>query len=1163
MKKHLVFLCVFYFPFLAKAQFQPQPVNVPSPNAASFQQQAEVPVNLFSGQPNISIPIYEISTSGNSMAITLDFDAKGFKPDVHPGWTGMNWNLSAGGVITRQKKDLFDDAPSNSSGVGGGFYISFESVADPLWSSPDWINNVLNVSQYYDSEPDEFNFNFLGYSGSFYLNEAGQWVVKSDDNLKVEFDGTFLEAPFEDKIPENEYYVNAGHSWMRQFSGFSIIAPDGSKFIFGGTNDAVEYTIPMFHQNESTWSINSWFLRKIIWSNGKEVTFNYERIQDWEQGMFIGSFSESITMRSTFEMDNEAGGETVCRNVEYIVPEEGIYAGDLVSPIYLKSIETQSEIVAFDIAPSQELKYSYTIPYNNFHDCCLGDRNYFLRYLERDRGDPLQYADSEESWKSTLDRMVWYQLNRITVTNKHSNKKTREVKFTYDNPASERLRLWKVQEFGEHGASRAPYIFEYASIAEGYPPYLSRKLDHWGYYNGVAATPTIDGSYSGRRDARSAYLQQGALKKITYPTGGYLALEFENHAYAKSVDEIRSNPLKIHANKIGGGLRIKKLTMSDGSNFAKDVVREFYYVSGYTPTANINTLPSSGILGGFSKYQWADYNLQTSYANIKLHQYVFSTSSILPASNNSAGTHIGYSEVVERQGDGGYVIYRYTNFDSFSIGVPSMFMDELGLNNTQPEQTPYQPYSSHEHKRGKLTDKEFFTSTGTKVKREFTGYQTVLGGAHVRLINAYKEAVNCVGAENIRHGIAYKEYLERDLPSTNVVYDYSTANPALSVELQTQNVFDVHKNIQIQKVVSNDGKIYQTEYKYPYDFTDVVVDYSSCDQYGGPCRTECQATTSDRDELEACYQDCANQYSACRTQAFNAAYYNNVYYQMTQKNQIRNAVEIRRYLIKGSQKLLLSAELYTYKRVTPDKFVVDATYSFQADQPRASDLALTNYTNKLNFDPLYQLTGTVKYNSDCNISEMSKKDDIVISYLWDYENLPVAKCENANADQIAYCGFETLNVGGWIGINPLNKLTSSFLAGTKSYNLSGSTISRALTSTRRYRLSYWSQGGAATITGSVSVVAVGNLNGWTNYVHEIYNVSTVSISGNLTIDELRICPIESFISTYTYEPGRGISSSQDPSGLLKFYEYDEFGILKTVRDEERNIITNYLMHYKN
>lgn len=47
----------------------------------------------------------------------------------------------------------------------------------------------------YDLAPDEFSFSFPGYSGKFYLNQAGQWQVKSDRPLKVVFDNTFLNVP--------------------------------------------------------------------------------------------------------------------------------------------------------------------------------------------------------------------------------------------------------------------------------------------------------------------------------------------------------------------------------------------------------------------------------------------------------------------------------------------------------------------------------------------------------------------------------------------------------------------------------------------------------------------------------------------------------------------------------------------------------------------------------------------------------------------------------------------------------------------------------------------------------------------------------------------------------------------------------------------------------
>ena len=84
-------------------------VDVPSPTAASLGRYGDVGVSFFTGNPKITIPIYEFDVRGVKMPISLDYDAAGIMPNSLPSWAGQNWTLNVGGVITRTVKSRYDE----------------------------------------------------------------------------------------------------------------------------------------------------------------------------------------------------------------------------------------------------------------------------------------------------------------------------------------------------------------------------------------------------------------------------------------------------------------------------------------------------------------------------------------------------------------------------------------------------------------------------------------------------------------------------------------------------------------------------------------------------------------------------------------------------------------------------------------------------------------------------------------------------------------------------------------------------------------------------------------------------------------------------------------------------------------------------------------------
>jgi hypothetical protein len=129
-KRHALFKCslIFYFGIvggLAKAQSPNALENLknvmpPLPNSSAFAKYGDWPVSLYTGVPNISVPVTTLKGRTIDLPVTLSYHAAGNKVGDIASWVGLGWSLSAGGVISRSIRGLNDeDGYYNWSSLAG------------------------------------------------------------------------------------------------------------------------------------------------------------------------------------------------------------------------------------------------------------------------------------------------------------------------------------------------------------------------------------------------------------------------------------------------------------------------------------------------------------------------------------------------------------------------------------------------------------------------------------------------------------------------------------------------------------------------------------------------------------------------------------------------------------------------------------------------------------------------------------------------------------------------------------------------------------------------------------------------------------------------------------------------------------------------------------
>ncbi len=227
MKKILLTLLLLGLYGTTMAQETPPPsptamvvpeVTKPSVDAFALTKFGDIPINEYTGMVNASIPLYTLQSGHLSLPITLNYNAAGVKVSQPATWTGINWTLSAGGVITRTVNDKPDEAD----------YLEGRLTAemiDPAGlyngsSHAIWLNRIFaKLRRIWDVKPDQFYFNFPGYSGSFFFDvDFVPRLTKADSNLKIEIMGS---------DPDNKIR-------FRQSQEFRLITPEGIKYYFGG-----------------------------------------------------------------------------------------------------------------------------------------------------------------------------------------------------------------------------------------------------------------------------------------------------------------------------------------------------------------------------------------------------------------------------------------------------------------------------------------------------------------------------------------------------------------------------------------------------------------------------------------------------------------------------------------------------------------------------------------------------------------------------------------------------------------------------------------------------------------------------------------------------------------------------------------------------------------
>jgi hypothetical protein len=357
----------FFFCNLASGQ-NTTPTIITDQNLNVIPGSASAGASLFNGTAGFSLPVYTIKCGSLSLPITLDYNYNGLLPMQEAGWTGLGWNLEAGGVINRIIQGAVDS--SKNFGKNYGQY----SISDSLFKTVNtpFINNLYanDKDTTYDTSPDIFDCSFNGYSVKFYWVKGKAYMLSYNKQLSI--------------------------SWPSINGSIFITTGDGTVYTFGQAAGVLQ----KFSSGTNRKNYNaSWYLSSIISADKNDTvllsytTYTTRESVSWynnsyPQGTFTfdGSFTDTLTPIVTYPLISSISCRTTRVN---FIPDPTLRTDQRTNGSKLREIDV-TDLISGNIIKKNFLSYEY-----------LGQTSNYPQYYERlklktfSAVNPLSVTDSQ------------------------------------------------------------------------------------------------------------------------------------------------------------------------------------------------------------------------------------------------------------------------------------------------------------------------------------------------------------------------------------------------------------------------------------------------------------------------------------------------------------------------------------------------------------------------------------------------------------------------------------------------------------------------------------------------------------------------------------------------------------------------------------------------
>lgn len=473
-----------------------------SPEALSFQRYGEYEGGEYTGNPTISIPLYNLKYRDIEIPINLTYQGGGIRVNEEASWVGLGWNLAVGGCINHIPAGTPDTCLPRI--VPWNDYKTFFNQNPAPYYQTNELNSHSSEALTSEiakgkGEWDFYSVTLAGKSFLFFINPyTNNPTIIGKDNEQYKIG-----------------YWDTNANWL-------ITDDNGTEFYFANRE--------IVNDGSGTIYTSTWNLIKIKSQTGATAIFNYSSLADvrflpqvYQKFDFITGITP-ISTSQTGIIQGEYHGVGFSSQFTY----NNYY----MTKSYLSSITTDDQTITFSLNSRQDIEGA---------------------------SRKLDTISVTSKITGARTKNICFNYSYFISTTQGGDYMSKILGLNMDY-RTKRLKLLSVED-GLPGQEKKSHSFEYEE-SQPLPYKTSYAVDFWGFYNGQANVmspesgmgehtfiPTPSQCYIGDsrynsipdnvklmkaadRLSREKYMIAGTLKKIIYPTKGYSKFSFESHRFS-------------------------------------------------------------------------------------------------------------------------------------------------------------------------------------------------------------------------------------------------------------------------------------------------------------------------------------------------------------------------------------------------------------------------------------------------------------------------------------------------------------------------------------------------------------------------------------------------------------------------------------------------------